>query len=252
MKFNLWLIILFALAPVFILFAGLGAAGSFASPASWEILAIIAVATIVVAFLAKRRADETDEPAPLDAEPVRAAVTARTLEDTERELRAGYASPPCLMQDVDPVYLGYSSREEVLALLNKLLEAERAGVRGAREMTALAGSAQARTTLDDVVHDEARFCAMLFGHITRLGETPTRRIGDFHERLAALPALDDRLQLLNRGQGWVVDKLREALPRIGEDGLREDLQEMLAAHQHNIDSCTRLVGAASPASTRPA
>lgn len=244
MKFNLWLIVLFALAPVFILFAGLGAAGGFASAASWEVLAITAAAAFGVAFLAKRTADRNDEAASDEVAP--------TLEDVERELQAGYASPPCLMHEVDPVYLGYSSREEVLALLNRLLEAERAGVRGARDMGALANSAQARSTLDHVAHDEARFCAMLFGHITRLGETPTRRIGEFHERLAALPALDDRLQLLNRGQGWVVDKLREALPRIGEDGLREDLQEMLTAHQHNIDSCTRLVGAASPASARPA
>jgi nitronate monooxygenase len=129
----------------------------------------------------------------------------------------------------------------VLALLNKLLESERAGARGAREMSVLADSAQARTALRDVAQDEARFCAMLFGHITRLGETPSRRTGGFHEKLAALPALDDRLELLNRGQGWVVHKLREAVPKIAEDPLRADLEEMLAAHQRNIERCTQLI-----------
>jgi len=105
MKFNLWLIVLLALAPVFILFAGLGAAGGFASAASWEVLAIAAAAAFGVAFLAKRTTDRNDEAASDEVAP--------TLEDVERELQAGYASPPCLMHEVDPVYLGYSSREEV-------------------------------------------------------------------------------------------------------------------------------------------
>jgi hypothetical protein len=246
MKFNFWLVVLLALAPIFILFAGLSAAGGFGSPAGWEISGIVAAAALWVAYLAKRRADENSAATLDDAEaaPVSDSATPESRDDGA-VAAAGYSSPPCQLQEVDPTYLGYSSREEVLSLLNDLLEAERTGARGAREMSALADNTQTRTTLSEVAKDEARFCAMLFGHITRLGETPSRRTGAFCEKLAALPALDDRLELLNRGQGWVVRKLSEAVPKIADDPLRADLNEMLAAHRHNIERCTRLVDALS-------
>ena len=49
-----------------------------------------------------------------------------------------------------------------------------------------------------------------------------------------------RLDLLNRGQGWVVRKLRDVLPRVRDIDLRRDLQEMLAVHERNIETCTGL------------
>jgi hypothetical protein len=239
MRFNFWLIVLLAMAPIFILFAGLSAAGGFESSASWEITGLVGAAALLVAYLATRRADEDGTGRSEESVPASDSVTAEQRDDAVGAV--SYSSPPCQLHEVDPSYLGYSSREEVLALLNKLLEAERAGAQGAREMSALADNSQVRTALRDVSRDEARFCAMLFGHITRLGETPSRQTGGFREKLAALPALDDRLELLNRGQGWVVHKLREAVPKIAEDPLRADLEEMLAAHQRNIERCTQLI-----------
>ena len=81
---------------------------------------------------------------------------------------------------------------------------------------------------------------MLFEHIKRLGDQPSRQTGTFHTKLAELEALDDQLAFLNRGQGWVVRKLREAIPTIADDLLRADLQEMLETHEHNIERCTQL------------
>src|SRR3546814_8035751 len=40
---------------------------------------------------------------------------------------AGYASSPCSLHELDPVHLGYMSTAETIALLNELLEGERAG-----------------------------------------------------------------------------------------------------------------------------
>ena len=60
---------------------------------------------------------------------------------------AGYSSPPCFMHELDPSYFGYWSRDEVLALLNQLLEGERAGARSVGAMSEQAAGAQARTVL---------------------------------------------------------------------------------------------------------
>ena len=43
-----------------------------------------------------------------------------------------------------------------------------------------------------------------------------------------------RLDFLDRGQGWVVRKLREALPGITDAELRDDLADMLEIHERNI------------------
>jgi nitronate monooxygenase len=45
----------------------------------------------------------------------------------------------------------------------------------------------------------------------------------------------ERIAFLNRGQGWVVRKLREMLPKVRDDALHHDLQEMLQAHEANIE-----------------
>jgi len=149
----------------------------------------------------------------------------------------GYASPPCAMHELDPTYLGYMSTEEVIALLNTLLEAERAGARAVAEMGRQCEEASERAILRDVAMDEARFCAMLSRHITRLGGTPSPETGAFYGKVLALESPAERVALLNRGQGWVVRKLREAAGRIADGVLLDDLRDMLKVHERNIARC---------------
>jgi hypothetical protein len=165
--------------------------------------------------------------------------TDRTDKDDEPASPSGFASPPCFMHELDPAWMGYFPRDELLALLNLLLEGERAGARG---VGALGRTAEPhhRDVLSDVARDEARYCAMLTGHIERLGGTASRETGAFYDKLLAAPTAADRLHLLDRGQGWVVRKLREALPRIGDDALHADLREMLVTHERNIVRCNAL------------
>lgn len=153
------------------------------------------------------------------------------------------ASPVCLASEASDAYAGYLDREEVLSFLNVMLEAERAGAR----ITALTAT---ETTLPDmnelmrnVHHDEARWFAMLLKWIFRLEGTPSERTGDFYEKCLAVPGLFDRVALINRGQGWVVRKLREVLPKIRDSQMHADLTEMLASHEVNItranEACAR-------------
>jgi hypothetical protein len=151
-----------------------------------------------------------------------------------------YSSPPCFLHEIDSSYVGYTGREEVLALLNELLEAERAGVKVAVRLSQEASESAVDAALQALAVDEARFCAMLCQQIERLGGAPTRRTGDFHNEVMAVDGIEARLRLLDRGQGWVVRKLREALPRIADEALRHELQEMLTVHERNIEHCDRL------------
>lgn len=243
MKFNLWLVILLALGPIFILFAGLSAAGGFESSAGREVIGIAVAACLAAGYLARRGDDKDMEPSSKETTPrdaVPAAAASGLAPGRDMVGAAGYSSPPCFLHEVDPAYLGYSSREEVLALLNQLLESERAGARGVRQMSEQSASARTSTALREIARDEARFCAMLFQHITRLGGTPSRHTGAFYKRLSAAGAPDDQLDLLNRGQGWVARRLRDAIPKIADDLLRVDLQGMLETHESNIERCTQL------------
>jgi hypothetical protein len=156
------------------------------------------------------------------------------------EDKAELSSPACLMDEADPAYFGYLGRAELVDLLNLLLECERARARGVAALVGRTADPDVRDALREIAADEARFCAMLSGHIKGLLGTPSEETGGFYRKLVALDALDAQLDLLDRGQSWVADKLREALPKISQAGLHRDLSEMLVAHDRNIDRARRL------------
>jgi hypothetical protein len=75
---------------------------------------------------------------------------------------------------------------------------------------------------------------MLSRQLKALGAVPSTQTGAFYDKAMAIADFRDRLAFLNRGQGWVVRKLREALPRVRDDGLHRDLADMLQSHEANI------------------
>ncbi len=159
----------------------------------------------------------------------------------ERDDAPTLSSPPCFLLNAEPAYQGYLERTQVLALLDELLEAERAGAKVARTLTAEVGPGPTGEALAMLATDEARFCAMLARHIKQLEANPSQRTGAFREKVLALEGLDNRLRLLNRGQGWVVRKLQEALPRIADETLHADLADMLSVHETNIRKCDEVL-----------
>ncbi len=144
------------------------------------------------------------------------------------------SSPVCFAGEADASYLGYASRDELVAFLNKLLEAERAGAKVAMRLSEEAPDPALKTLIAAVYRDEAKWCAMLVAALRGLRAEPSPQIGSFYEKVMAIGDLPGRLALLNRGQGWVARKLREVLPSVQDDSLRADLAEMLAAHERNI------------------
>jgi Domain of unknown function (DUF6306) len=155
---------------------------------------------------------------------------------------ATFASPPCFMHELDPAYLGYLPPDETIALLNLLLEAEKAGARGVMRMARDTTNARLCVELTAIARDEAGFCAMLAKHIRRLGGEPSTATGAFYDKLVAREGDAERMALLDRGQTWVALKLREVLPRIGDEALHKDLAVMLDVHERNIRHCAGLGG----------
>jgi superfamily I DNA/RNA helicase len=156
------------------------------------------------------------------------------------------SSPACLAHEADDAYMGYASKDEIAAFLNELLEAERAGTGVALKSADAAGGTPFVELLRDVHRDEARWCAMLLKQLRALGAPASPRIGAFQEKAMAIEGLPERIAFLNRGQGWVVKKLREMLPKVRDDGLHRDLAEMLQSHEVNIARANEALKAIGP------
>ncbi len=151
------------------------------------------------------------------------------------------ASPPCQAADADDAYMGYASRDELLAALNELLEAERAGTKVAvKSLHAIPGDSYARL-IHQIRDDEAHWCNMLSAEIHRLGGAPSAVTGAFLEKAMAIADPYERLSFLIRGQGWVARKLEALRPRVRDDGLHKALGDMLDNHRLNIGLVDRLL-----------
>jgi nitronate monooxygenase len=155
-------------------------------------------------------------------------------------------SPPCSVREAGDSYMGYASREEILDVLNVLLEAERAGARVTLRTSLEADAPRVKEIAAAIHRDEAHWCAILLNAIRHLDGTPSPRTGAFYGKAMAIADLPARLAFLNRGQGWVVRKLREMLPKIRDDALYRDLDAMLSSHEQNIDKVAKS-GLADPA-----
>src|SRR5467141_1903391 len=82
------------------------------------------------------------------------------------------SSPACSMHEADDAFLGYAGKEELTAILTELLEAERAGVRVTHESAPTARGGPLGELMRAIEKDEARWCAMLAGHLRMLGQPP--------------------------------------------------------------------------------
>jgi len=134
------------------------------------------------------------------------------------------------------------SAQELMALLNTLLEAERAGARTlAAFLDDYPAQSPAWEELRRVQRDEAVNCSHLIDAIRGLDGEPSGATGDFLGKALAVEGRAARLAFLNRGQGWVARRIAEALPRIGAGPLHDMLSAMHDSHLANIAACDALV-----------
>jgi len=113
-------------------------------------------------------------------------------------------------------------------------EAERAGGRVLHEITEQASSLELRELLKKVAHDEGYYAGELAAHVRRLGGSASNKTGDFVEKVRAVPDFKSKLELLNRGQRWVIRKIDEQLASLNDAQLQAFLKVMAKGHHVNI------------------
>jgi hypothetical protein len=125
------------------------------------------------------------------------------------------------------------TNEEYVALLNTLLEAERAG---ARLLAAyLEEDSPFKGLIGPVQRDEAENCAVLIRLLREAGAEPSGKTGAFYDKGVKIQEWKERLAFLNKGQAWVQRRLEEAVPQLPAG--RKELEEMLDSHVSNIATC---------------
>lgn len=147
----------------------------------------------------------------------------------------------------DPI--PHEDRAALLATLDELLEAERAGARVASETAAeVTDDPELHRLIAQIRQDEAHWCSVLVDAIRSLDAVPTRATGAFYEKAMAIDDLAERMAFLNRGQRWVVRKLQALLPTLANQDIHHALSLMLVAHEKNIGAVdVRLRGGADAA-----
>ncbi len=147
----------------------------------------------------------------------------------------------------------HEDRAALVAMLDELLEAERAGARVASEMAAeVSDDPELQRLIAHIRRDDAHWCSVLVDAIRSLDAEPTRATGVFYEKAMAIDDLAERLAFLNRGQRWVVRKLQALLPTLADRDMHHALSLMLVAHEKNIGAVdVRLRGGADGAQPAP-
>ena len=134
------------------------------------------------------------------------------------------------------------SREEQVAFLNRMLEAERAGARAL--LTILDGSprrAEAWAAMRRIHSDEAHNCVLLGKQLERLGADYSHATGDFLSKLLAVTGARARVEFLAKGLRWAVKRFDEAIPRLDEDA-RATIVSIRESHLRSIELCESVAG----------
>ncbi len=100
--------------------------------------------------------------------------------------------------------------------LNAILEVERAGTRILTALMATGDVPGANVLLAQVQRDQACNCAQLTRIVRRLGGAPSMAVGSLRDKVLALDGLEDRLELMNRGQAWIARRLGHIVPRVAD------------------------------------
>jgi hypothetical protein len=138
-----------------------------------------------------------------------------------------FSSPACSMREADDVYMGYASKDELARILDELLQAARAVARVALESAGVALDAPILARWQTIQRDEARWCAMLAGHLKARAASVSSKLDDCYGEAMAIAAPAERLAFLSRHQAARAQKLRVLLPRVRDPRLHADLNEML-------------------------
>ena len=149
--------------------------------------------------------------------------------DTPRE----HSSSPCSMHEVDPSYLGYWSRAEVVVFLKSLLEQERIGTKAFADIGYAADLRVADLILESEL-DQGSICILLENEIAKKGAVvPTRRKRLTHERRVKF-TLEEAVASARSNQADLLQTIEDARRNIFDSELHSLLGTMLQLHRKQI------------------
>jgi hypothetical protein len=128
---------------------------------------------------------------------------------------------------------------ETTALLNfcnMILEAERAGVTALSELNMQVEDQRLKPILEKFLRDEGVNCRILVSLIHDLNAKPSDRTGEFVDKIRALDNLDEKIQLLIRGQAWVARKIREFQSHLPTGSAYLFMDAIKVQHEENVDT----------------
>lgn len=144
------------------------------------------------------------------------------------------ASPPCFLHELGPEYLGFLGKDEILALLSDLLAGQREAEVAASAKAEAARSEEDRVAARAVAADEALRCAMLSRHLARYGAPPEQEVRVAPD--SPLPSAPcDSLEV---ARTEIVARLHDAVPKVGDEMLLDDLRALLAEQERNLGKPT--------------
>ena len=131
------------------------------------------------------------------------------------------------------------SEAETTALLNfynMLLEAERAGVTALSELNMQVEDQRLKPILEKFLRDEGVNCRILISLIHDLNAKPSDKTGAFVDKIRALDNIDEKIQLLIRGQAWVARKIKEFRFNLPVGSTYWFLEAIKIQHEENVDT----------------
>lgn len=126
-------------------------------------------------------------------------------------------------------------KPELETLLNRLLEAERAGHQLLDAMSRETSDPQMQALFANFTDVEISDTAVLEGLIRLHGGTPSQKTGDFADKVLRIDNLREQINLLSRGQAWVARKIEQALALSPPPDVAAFLKEMANRHRHNME-----------------
>ncbi len=134
-----------------------------------------------------------------------------------------------------------STAGSAVEFLNRILEAERAGVKVLNDLIPKIGNDRMRALARKFLRDEGMNCQVLKAIIENAGGEASKDTGDFVQKVEALPAIEEKIDLLIKGQEWVAKQIRKNRKTLMNTSEAMFLEAMKIQHEENVDALKEIV-----------
>lgn len=132
--------------------------------------------------------------------------------------------------------------QEVILFYHSLLSAEKAGVEVLSRLLHEIEDNNFKIILGRFLRDEGMNCQILSTLIKNSGEEPGKTTGDFVQKVQSLEKIEDKINLLIRGQEWVAKQIRRSRSLFIYGSEAVFMEAVKIQHEENVDSLKLLLG----------